>query len=56
MGWTGSMLIGQRVHESMFRKAIGRLPREWNDVVFINIQDKEGMAWARAKDNKKSVL
>ena len=46
MGWTGSVLIGQRVHERMFKLAIERLPAEWREIMFVDISDKKGMAWA----------
>ena len=56
MGWTGSILIGQKVHERMFANAVSRLPETLRDVRFVNIADKKGMAWARNNPSDRVII
>jgi hypothetical protein len=56
MGWTGSVLVGQKVHKRMFANAIARLPDNLQGVKFINILDKDGMAWARNNPSPRIVI
>ncbi len=43
MGWTGSVLLGQEVHETLFAQAIASLPDKLQYVKFVSILDEEAM-------------
>jgi hypothetical protein len=43
MGWTGSVLVGQLVHEELFRRSIARLPEELRGLTFVDLRDVGAM-------------
>jgi hypothetical protein len=56
MGWTGSVLLGQEVHQELFKRCVGLLEQKFQDVVFVDVRDEERMTWARENPSARVVV
>jgi hypothetical protein len=56
MGWTGSVLLGQEIHQELFKKRVAKLGEQLKDVEFLDVKDEERMAWARENPSARIVL
>jgi hypothetical protein len=56
MGWTGSVWLGQLVHEALFKQAIMSLGEEYRDLHFVNLRDAEAVKAAEFLPHDRVVF